>query len=578
MSSFTLSLDSDVLGEDDLLSLSQKSNLSQFQYDEETDLDYENEYEEENPSSEEFSSQDFSQEKKPCEESFFGKEAIDDPKVICSLSLLLSLFDTCRQPNCGSACDRSNTTWTFSGAMITITTTCNSNHTTKWSSSPTVGTGKSKVATINALLGTYSYLSGLNVKKMLEFLGRLRIVCVSKSFIYKLQTKVLYHVIWAFWQYMQAREIHEVKKSQAETGRSLDVAADGKFDSPGFSAFYCSYFVMDLLTKKVLGFWVATKEMATSSSMMEPLAAKEVLLDLAHGHDLRIDTVTTDRSSSMKTMMSELGLDLPDGYITPAHLFDIWHVIKGVNKDLFKASKLKSCLVLSAWQPSIINQMWHAFSSCQGSEVLLREKLLSITSHMCNEHEFVENKEYKKCTHGNLDEDREKPWLDQDSLAVSKVKAAIKGYKNTRLEDLSMMTKFTHTGGVENLFSLQGKYASKQIFFSQESMLCKNALTAIDHNRNCNRSQGKTRSGALQFDLVTNRQGSKYYIKPKTAPKDMSWKDSIASVTLQAYELRALPTSSLPLASYLKTRTKTAVRPDKDTAISKHQTRMAMSK
>ena len=78
--------------------------------------------------------------------------------------------------------------------------------------------------------------------------------------------------------------------------------------------------------------------------------------------------------------------------------------------------------------------MWHAFSSCQGiwykllclnnfkmqftigSEVLLREKLLSITSHMCNEHDFVENKEYKKCTHGNLDEDREKPWLDQDSL------------------------------------------------------------------------------------------------------------------------------------------------------------------
>ena len=64
--------------------------------------------------------------------------------------------------------------------------------------------------------------------------------------------------------------------------------------------------------------------------------------------------------------------------------------------------------------------------------------------------------------------------------AISKVKAAIKGYKNTRLEDLSMMTSkfvkclnksynfltgFTHTGGVENLFSLQGKYATKQIFF-----------------------------------------------------------------------------------------------------------------
>ena len=45
--------------------------------------------------------------------------------------------------------------------------------------------------------------------------------------------------------------------------------------------------------------------------------------------------------------------------------------------------------------------------------------------------------------------------------------------------------------------------------------------------------QGKTRSGALQFDLVTNRDGSKYYVKPKPVQKDMSWKDSVASATLQ---------------------------------------------
>ena len=44
--------------------------------------------------------------------------------------------------------------------------------------------------------------------------------------------------------------------------------------------------------------------------------------------------------------------------------------------------------------------------------------------------------------------------------------------------------------------------------------------------------QGKTASGVLQFDLVTNRDGSKYYVKPKPVPKDMSWRDSIASVSL----------------------------------------------
>ena len=37
----------------------------------------------------------------------------------------------------------------------------------------------------------------------------------------------------------------------------------------------------------------------------------------------------------------------------------------------------------------------------------------------------------------------------------------------------------------------------------------------------------------LQFDLVTNRDGSKYFVKPKPVAKDMSWKDSIVSVTLK---------------------------------------------
>ena len=79
-------------------------------------------------------------------------------------------------------------------------------------------------------------------------------------------------------------------------------------------------------------------------------------------------------------------------------------------------------------------------------------------------------------------------------------------------------------------------------------MLCKNALAAIDHNMNTDRAQvysylsslrvndilqGRTAYGVLQFDLVTSRDGAKYYVKPKKEAKDMTWKDSIASVALK---------------------------------------------
>lgn len=47
--------------------------------------------------------------------------------------------------------------------------------------------------------------------------------------------------------------------------------------------------------------------------------------------------------------------------------------------------------------------------------------------------------------------------------------------------------------------------------------------------------QGHTASGVLQFDLVSNRAGSKFFVKPRKVEKDASWKDAIASVVLQVF-------------------------------------------
>ena len=105
---------------------------------------------------------------------------------------------------------------------------------------------------------------------------------------------------------------------------------------------------------------------------------------------------------------------------------------------------------------------------------------------------------------------------------------------------------------MENLNAVKAKYAPKRSFFSHPSMLTKAALAAIDNNVNSDRSQVSivslvcqiisidyflsqscTASGALQFDLVTNRDGSKFFVKPVKVEKDSSWKDAIASVVMQ---------------------------------------------
>ena len=54
-----------------------------------------------------------------------------------------------------------------------------------------------------------------------------------------------------------------------------------------------------------------------------------------------------------------------------------------------------------------------------GDAALLREKLLSITAHLSNKHEFPENSLYKACAHGEVVASAEKPWLDEDSLVTA---------------------------------------------------------------------------------------------------------------------------------------------------------------
>ena len=98
--------------------------------------------------------------------AYFGKENIEAEKIIVFLPLLLSLFDVCRTPNCGSACDPDKRKVHFSGAMVTISGTCNNGCGYSWKSSPMIGTGKRQVSAINILLGTFAYLCGVNVKKV----------------------------------------------------------------------------------------------------------------------------------------------------------------------------------------------------------------------------------------------------------------------------------------------------------------------------------------------------------------------------------------------------------------------------
>ena len=308
---------------------------------------------------------------------------------------------------------------------------------------------------------------------------------------------------------------------------------------------------------------------------MESLAAKSLIVDVVVDHGIILDSVTTDRSTDMKAMMSEIFKDLPNDYILFRHEYDIWHWIVAVQRDLWTASKLVSCAGLEAWIPSITNMIWWSFSSSIGNLTLLQEKLDSIPDHVSNKHEFLENKEHRCCAHDPLppNEERCKAWLLKNSLPVSKIRAALHGHQNSRWNDLAMMTHFTHTGDIENFNSLMNKYCPKMYAYSHESMLCRGALAALDHNGNVGRSQKVTIAGERQYDLMKKRYGKKYFIKAVKEEKDFSFRDELASLVLTCIKNGTRPSIEIPVGREMPSVLKSIEKPDKMEAILKHQSR-----
>ena len=124
-----------------------------------------------------------------------------------------------------------------------------------------------------------------------------------------------------------------------------------------FSFRYCNYVIMDLATQKIISYFVAIKHQvykykyedckndiilyyqvsSGGSGAMEPYAAKTCLLSLVSDCQLQIASFTTDRSSTIKTMMRSDSL-----LSSIKHEYDPWHwiskliiIIKSNEKNIF---------------------------------------------------------------------------------------------------------------------------------------------------------------------------------------------------------------------------------------------------
>ena len=112
-----------------------------------------------------------------------------------------------------------------------------------------------------------------------------------------LQKKILFPSI----NYVYKKHRNKIMDSCRLIG-SLNLAGDGRSDSPGFNAKYGTYTLMDITTNKILDFYVVHVNSAGNSARMEKKGL-QVLLEKMKSCDLKVASLTTDRHIQIRSFI-----------------------------------------------------------------------------------------------------------------------------------------------------------------------------------------------------------------------------------------------------------------------------------
>ena len=264
-------------------------------------------------------------------------------------------------------------------------------------------------------------------------------------------------------------------------GKPLQLSGDGRCDSPGHNAKYCTYSLTDSVTDLILDYNLVQVTETGSSVAMEKDGLQRCLSNVLSS-GLQIESIATDRHTSVGALMKKK-------YHHIEHQYDVWHLAKCIGKKLMQKGKTKKCEKLLPWIQSITNHLWWCAQTCNKDPELLCAKWVSVVHHISNVHQWGDGDGlFDKCAHGTLscEEIRAKLWLEPSSPSHTELCNIV--LKNTLLRDIKKLSWFQHTGSLEVFHSLITKYCPKRKYFSYMEMQARTELAIIiDHNHNTDR-------------------------------------------------------------------------------------------
>lgn len=262
---------------------------------------------------------------------------------------------------------------------------------------------------------------------------------VSESTFYDVQSSVLIPVVGEAWK----KERNTMVAVLKERNSPITLAGDGRCDSPGFNAKYCTYSLQDTDSDKIVDYELVQVTQTQTSQAMEKYGfckATDRLLD----EGVRITTMVTDRHIGIRSVLQKF-------YAAINHQFDVYHIANSIRKKLVELSRLKKHASLAPWVRSIVNHIWYSSRNCDGNPDKLVEIFTSITYHVAGKHKWSGCKFVNACLHGRLNAQQQKAKLWLKGATLQALKDVI--FNPKLLKDIRQICMFCHTGKLESYHS-----------------------------------------------------------------------------------------------------------------------------
>ncbi|XP_065068067.1 uncharacterized protein LOC135693488 isoform X2 [Rhopilema esculentum] len=384
---------------------------------------------------------------------------VEDEKFICSLTQLENLVGCISCDICGQK--RKVKKHGFIGSVAEVWLECENKHAMKWSSSETVN----GVYAINLQLLSSIILSGNLYVKVSLLAKLLNLKIPSDVSFYRIAKHYVNPTVDEWWEEMQSLIF------RLFAGKEVTLGGDGRNDSPGHCATYCTYSFIDTVSDLIVHQEIVdVRDANMKSPNMEKLGCKKGLDKLQK--NMKVRGFVTDDHSQISAMLKN-----DNSFTEIKFQKDVWH----------KSAKLTKKLVQDKW--------------------------LSLLKHLCNMH--------YQCNHGCLDTTGRADWFSATDSDFQQIRGIILDKKF--LNSLKFYTDFRHTGQLEVFHNHLLMYCPKRVFFNYPAYKVRNRLALIDHNHHCNRLQARNENGDLLYSRRWSKKAGRWIPTITKEPKDYSY-------------------------------------------------------